>query len=102
MHRVPAAAHETVERRPIDLAKLCERDPCDLRFVFASPGREHHAPVGRRKQIGLTMPISFAGIHLPVFIKTAEESKRGENVRFRAARAPESLCKGKVIIMHGH
>ena len=63
MHRVPATAHETVKRRPIDLAKLSQRGASDVGFGLASPGCEHDAPVSRRKQIAPTMPVFPAGIH---------------------------------------
>ena len=64
MHTVSATAHKTVKRRPIGLAKLGKRSPRNVRFGLASPGREHYAPVGRRKKITLVVPVPHAGIHV--------------------------------------
>ena len=64
MHRVPAAAHEIVKRRPIGLAKLPKRGLRDLRFGLTAPRRENHAPVGGRKQIALAMPVPSQGFHI--------------------------------------
>src|SRR4029077_7159520 len=55
VHSVPPTAHEIVKRCPIRLAKFRQRDARDVRFGLASPGREHHAPVSRRKQIAPTV-----------------------------------------------
>src|SRR6266853_3332294 len=67
MHGVPAAAHETVTRRPIGLAKLRERGPRNLRVGLASSCRENRAPVGRRKQIALAMLVPCRGSHVSDF-----------------------------------
>src|SRR5436189_4505108 len=64
VHGIAAAAHETVKRRPIGLAKLCKRGLRNLRVGLASPSRENHAPVGRRKQIALTVPVPCQGFHV--------------------------------------
>src|SRR6266852_1647997 len=63
-HGVPAAAHETVKRRPIGLAKFRERGLRNFRFGLSSCRREHRAPVGRRKQIALIMPVPCGGVHV--------------------------------------
>src|SRR2546425_6685389 len=64
MHGVAAAAHETVKRRPIDLAELRERGLRNLWFGLASPSRQNHAPVRRRKQIALAMPVPCQRFHV--------------------------------------
>ena len=64
VHRESAAAHETVKRRPIGLAKLRERSVRNLRFGLAFPSRDNHAPVRRRKEIAPTAPFLPAGIHV--------------------------------------
>jgi len=63
-HGVPAAAHETVKRRPIGLAKLRQRSLRNLRFGLAFPSRDNDAPVRRRKEIAPTAPFLPAGIHV--------------------------------------
>ena len=64
MHGVAAAAHETVKRRPIGLAKLRERDLRNLRFGLTSPRGDNHAPMGRAKQIALPTPVPCQGLHV--------------------------------------
>ncbi len=64
MHGITAAAHKTVKRRPIGLAKLRERGLRKLRFGMASPRRQNHAPVSRRKQIALTTPVPCQRLHV--------------------------------------
>src|SRR5437588_13132488 len=56
VHGMPAAAHETVKRRPIGLAKLCQSGPRNLRVSLASSCRDNHAPVSCGKEIALAMP----------------------------------------------
>src|SRR6266436_6816629 len=67
VHRVSAAAHKTVKRRPIGLAKLRERGLRKLRFGLASPRRQNNAPVSRRKQIALTTPVPCQRLHVSGF-----------------------------------
>src|SRR5438046_836223 len=98
MHGVPASAHETVKRRPIRLAKLREGGLRNLRFGLTFPRRDNHAPVGRRKQIALAMPVPCQGFHVIGVSESREKNKPREKSRFRAAPLPESLCKGKAII----
>ena len=64
MHGVAAAAHETVKRRPIRLAKLRERDLRNLRFGLTSSRGEDHAPMGRAKQTALPTPVPCQGLHV--------------------------------------
>ena len=73
MHSVTATTHETVKRRPIDLAKLRQCGPGDVGFGVASPGREHDTPVSRRKQIAGTAPVLHASIHVNVRNKMADD-----------------------------
>src|SRR5439155_2982603 len=99
MHGVAAAAHETVKRRPISLAKLRERGMRNLRCGLASPSRDNHAPVGRRKQIALATPVPCQRLHVSSFYQDRRKKASPRNfLRFRAARASGSLCKGKAII----
>jgi len=53
--------------------------------------------VGRRKEIALTVPVLQAGIHVNGLYQAAEEKQATKKLKFRAARAPGSVCKGKVI-----
>lgn len=46
MHGVSSAAHETVKRCPINLAKLPKRGVCHLWLSQASSRGENHAPLG--------------------------------------------------------
>ena len=64
VYGVPATAYETVKWRPIDLAKLRKGRTGYLRFGLASPCREDHAPVGRRKDIAATLPICRLSIQI--------------------------------------
>ena len=57
VHAVSAATHETVQRRPVSLAKLRKRGLRNRRFCLASPRRENRAPVRRRKHIALVNPV---------------------------------------------
>ena len=96
MHGVPAAAHETVKRRPIGLAKLRERGLRNLWVGLAPPRCENHAPVGRRKQIALAMPVPCRGIHISDFYqdrrRKASRKKNYDSVQ-HALRNP--FVKGK-------
>src|SRR5436190_20983721 len=67
MYGVSATTHETVKRRPIDLAKLGQCGARNIRFGFGSPGREHYAPMSRRKQVAPTVAIPTAGVHASGF-----------------------------------
>ena len=51
VHGIAAAAHETVERRPISLAKLSQRRPRDFWSSLAFPGRDNHAPMRRSERV---------------------------------------------------
>src|SRR2546422_6001634 len=51
VHGIPAAAHESVKRRPIGLAKLSQRSPRDFRSSLAFSGRENHAPMRRSERV---------------------------------------------------
>jgi hypothetical protein len=76
VHSVPAAAHESVKRSPIGLAKLRQRGPRNLRFGLAPPRRENHAPMRQRKQIALTVLVPLAGIHV-----NAEEKQAAKKIK---------------------
>src|SRR4030095_8417431 len=95
MHSISAAAHETVKRRPIGLAKLRQRGLCNLRFGLAPAGREHGGPVCRRTEISLTVPVPQARIHVNGLYQDRRRKASGEKNKICAARAPESVCKGK-------
>ena len=96
VHSVPAAAHETVKRRPIYLAKLRERGLGNFRFCLASAGRQNHGPLSRRKKITLATLVPCQRLHVTSFYQDRKKkSKSREKFRFRAARDPESVCKGK-------
>src|SRR5215471_9710212 len=96
MHSIPAAAHEAVKRRPIGLAKIRQRGLSNLRVGLTSPCRENHAPVGRRKQVALATPVTCQGLHVnSLYQDRRRKASPEKNLNFRAARAPESVCKGK-------
>src|SRR5260370_22954512 len=80
-HGVPAAAHETVKRRPIGLAKLRERSPRNLRFGLAFRSRDNHAPVRRRKQIAPTAPFLPSGIHVNGFLQNTTNTSNTTHKR---------------------
>jgi hypothetical protein len=83
VHGVSAAAHETVERRPIGLAKLRERCVRNLWFGLTSPRRENHTPVGRRKQIALAIPIPYQRLHLSsLYQERKKKASRKKNLNF--------------------
>ena len=69
MYGVPTTPHETVKRCPITLAKLRQRGTPHLRFGFASPSREHHAPMSRRKYIAATVIVCREGIQVNGFFQ---------------------------------
>src|SRR5262249_12447112 len=92
---VSAAAHETVKRRPIYLSKFRYCGCPNFRFRLASSGRENHAPVSRRKRITLATPVPCQRLHTSTSYPPHKKSKRTAKLRFCAARAPESVCKGK-------
>jgi hypothetical protein len=99
-HGVSAAAHETVKRRPINLAKLRERSLRNLRFGLAFPSRDNHAPVRRRKEIASAIPVPCLGLHVsPLYQNRRRQASPRKKLRFRAARAPESVCTRESIIM---
>ena len=50
---VPAAAHETVKRRPVSFAKLRERGLRNFRGGLVPSSRENHAPMRRSERIAL-------------------------------------------------
>ena len=67
-HAVSAAAHESVKRRPVSLAKLRERGLRGLRIGLTSSRRDNYAPVGRRKHIAVATPIPCQRLHLKRFV----------------------------------
>jgi hypothetical protein len=98
VHGVTAAAHKSVERRPISLAKLSERDAGALRLRITPPGGDNHTPVGRSERIALVMTSVWQRTH-PVSVSGArEKAKHAKKSRFFAARAPARCWKGKAII----
>src|SRR5206468_6439180 len=64
VHDVAAAAHKTVERRPISLAKLRQGGLRNFRFGLAFPRRENHAPMSRRKQITASVLVPCQRLHI--------------------------------------
>src|SRR5436190_15919485 len=95
MHGVPASAHETVKRRPIRLAKLREGGLRSLRFGLTFPRRDNHAPVGRRKQIALAMPVPCQGFHVIGVSESREKNKPRENYDFVQHALRNPFVKGK-------
>src|SRR4029078_12787116 len=86
-HGVPAAAHETVKRRPIGLAKLRERILRNLRFGVSSPSRNTHAPVRRRKEIASAMPVPCRGFHVSHLYQNHRRSKPAKKVTLPCSAA---------------
>ena len=98
VHGVSAAAHETVKRRPIGLAKLRQRGVRNLRFGLASSRRENHAPVGRRKQIALATPVPCQRLHLSILYQEPEKKASREKIKISVQRALRNpFVKGKSI-----
>jgi hypothetical protein len=93
MHRVAAAAHKTVKRRPIGLAKLCERSMRNFRSGMALPGRENKAPMGRSEGIALATVCAGQNFHSIGITKRNERGKTREKLRFRAAPRQKSFWK---------
>src|SRR4029453_18118740 len=55
--------------------------------------------MSRRKQIALTTLVPCQRLHIITFYQARKKkSKQREKFRFRAARAPESVCKGKQLL----
>src|SRR5260370_37779569 len=91
LHGVPAAAHGTVKRRPIGLARLRERSLRNLRFGLAFPSRDNHAPVRRRKGIASALPVPCRGLHVSrLYHNRRIQASPRNKLLLRAARAPES------------
>ena len=63
-HAVSTAAHETVKRRPIGLAKLCKRGLRNLLIDLAFPRGNHRAPMGFRKEIAPAIPSLGKNLHI--------------------------------------
>src|SRR6266404_1802158 len=98
VHGIAAAAHESVKRRPIGLAKLSERGSANLRVSLASSGGENHAPMGWGKGAALTVDGLSQSFHVTRVSESREKNKPRENYRFRAAPPAQSLCKGRTVI----
>ena len=95
VHGVPAAAHETIERRPIDLAKLRERGLRNLRVGLAFSGRENHAPMGRRKGVALTVDGLSQSFHVTGVSESREKNKSRESYGFVQHGLRNPFVKGK-------
>ncbi|MGB9156770.1 MAG: hypothetical protein WCB20_09790, partial [Chthoniobacterales bacterium] len=68
-------------------------------FGLASADREHPRSSASKEQITPTAPVPHADIHVNgLYPDSRRKASDEKNLKFRAARAPESLCKGKVII----
>jgi hypothetical protein len=87
---IPTAAHESVKRRPIGLAKLSERGLSDLRVGLAFSGRENHAPMGRSEGVALTMDGLSQSFHVTGVSESREKNKPRERHDFlqRGLRNP--------------
>ena len=90
VHTVPAAAHETIKRRPIGLAKLRQRGARNLRFRSGFPGREQPRSSESKETNRSGPALSPRVFTLTACIKIAEIGKRQENLNFvqRALRNP--------------
>src|SRR5215510_11058822 len=99
MQCVTTATYETIQRRPVRFAKLCERGLRNLGLDLASSCRQNNAPVGRRKPIGPATPIPGQRLHVSSLYQDRRKKARHEKgLKFRAARAPENLSRGKAFI----
>src|SRR5437773_11035220 len=97
VHAVAAAAHKTVKRRPISLAKLGERGLRNLRFGLGFPRREDHAPMGRRKQITASMPVPCQRLHVSSLYQDRRRNasrKKNQNSLQDASKAPKKPAQG--------
>src|SRR5437867_10741936 len=98
-HGVSAAAHETVKRRPIGLAKLGQCGLRNLRIGLASPRRENRAPVSGRKQTTLARSVSREGLHVNKVLSRAQKERnlreKIENCMQRALQNPFVRGKAK-------
>src|SRR5438552_4237132 len=87
VHRIPAAAHESVKRRPVGLAKLSERGLSDLRFGLAFSGRENHAPMGRSEGIALHLSGPWQSFHVSGVTDSRERDKPREKLPISCSTA---------------
>ena len=102
-HGVPAAAHETIKRRPIGLAKLRERSLRNIRFGPAFPSRDNHASARPRKEVASALPVSAGSSRQSIVSKPQKTSKPAKKVTIPcSARSGVRLYKGKRIIMRNH
>jgi len=88
----PRPAHETVKRAPNDLASSASAAP--LRLGFGSPAASttlQWVEGNTCCDLAVSPDIQINGF----FQRLQKISKRRQKSKFRAARAAESLCKGK-------
>jgi hypothetical protein len=55
--------------------------------------------VGRRKQLTLATPVPCQRLHVTILYQDRRKEQAAKKLKFHAARAPESLCKEKTIII---
>src|SRR4029453_6522980 len=80
----------------LDLAAHCSGSR-PVRPGFCRPRAPRSS--GSNEQITLTAPVPHADIHVNgLYQDRRRKASDKKNLKFRAARAPESLCKGKVNI----
>jgi hypothetical protein len=84
---IPAAAHETVKRRPISLAKLSERGSGKLRVNLASSGGDNHAPMGRSEWIALAMDSLGQSFHVRGVSEPPEKNKSRKKITISCSTA---------------
>ena len=80
VHSVTAAAHETVERRPISLAKLCECDSgkSPVRSLLSPPRQSRSS--GWRKQIALTTLVPDHALHFSGLYQDRRKKARADDI----------------------
>ena len=94
MLRVAAAAHESIKRRPIGLAKLSERGLSDLRLGLAFSGREYHAPMGWSEGVAPTVHGLSQSFHATGVSESREKTSHEKNHDFLQRDLRNPFCKG--------
>jgi hypothetical protein len=75
VRRMPAPADESVERRPVGLAKLSQRSLGRFRFGLALTRRQNHAPMSGLEWIARPMNGVGLGVHVSGVSVSCEENK---------------------------
>jgi hypothetical protein len=92
---IAAAAHESVKRWPIGLAKLRQRRARCFRVRLTLSGRQNNAPLSRDKRIALTANGRRQSLHGNRCNKTAEKGKPRKNDKLLQRRFGNPFGKGK-------